>query len=126
MDQDLVGAAVAAYFAALGTADEESFVRLFAPDVQFEDPVGSRALVGRDGVASFHRGLRRAWSRLDVAVDEVFPRGDRAAVRWTALGVAASGNEIPFAGIDVIAVDEDGLIRLLEGYWDLESVVARM
>jgi steroid delta-isomerase len=126
MDADTTRQAVLDYFGAFAGADRDAFVALFTDDVHFEDPVGSHVLRGHDGVARFHKGLRRAWSDLEMTAESVFVRGDRAAVAWSARGRSASGKDIAFAGIDAFEVDPAGKIRRLEGYWDLEGVIAQM
>lgn len=123
---DLVGPAVAAYFDALVASDADAFAALFAADATMQDPVGTPVHEGHVGVARFHKGLHRAWSNFSMAVDEVYARGHSAAVRWSAEGTSASGKRITFQGIDVFHVDKEGRIAQLEGYWDLESVIAQM
>jgi steroid delta-isomerase len=119
-------AAVAAYFAAVGTADREAFVALFSAEVHFEDPLGAGVLLGHEGVARFHKGLGRAWANLTMVPRALHVRGERAAVAWQAQGHSNSGKAIEFDGIDTFEVGEDGLIRRVEGYWDLEGVIAQM
>lgn len=114
------------YFAAVGQAERDAFVALFHADVHFEDPVGSGVLLGHEGVARFHKGLARAWSSLQMTPTALHVRGQRAAVAWQAVGQSQTGKAIDFDGIDVLDVDEAGLITRVEGYWDLESVIARM
>ena len=116
----------AAYFRAIGAASAEDFVPLFTEDVHFEDPVGGRVLQGHDGVAAFHKGLRRAWSSIDMTADSVFVRDKRAAARWSASGQSVTGKDINFAGINVFHFDADGRIARLEGYWDFEAVIGMM
>lgn len=118
--------AAAAYFAAIRDADADAFADLFSADVHFEDPVGGPALSGHDGVRRFHKGLRRAWQALHMEARDVFARGSRAAVRWHAEGTSGTGKAIAFDGVSVIEVDPAGKIRRLEGYWDLEGVIAQM
>jgi steroid delta-isomerase len=117
---------VEAYFAAVGSADREAFVALFSADVHFEDPLGAGVLLGHEGVARFHKGLGRAWASLRMAPTALHVRGERAAVAWHAQGHSTSGKDIQFDGIDTFDVDEDGLIRRVEGYWDMEGVIAQM
>lgn len=115
-----------AYFRAIGGATPEDFVALFSEDVHFEDPVGGRVLQGHEGVAAFHRGLKRAWTSIEMIPDSVFTRGERSAVAWSASGTSTSGKGIDFEGINVFHFDGDGLIVRLEGYWDFEGVIGRM
>jgi len=128
MSHDQTRQAALAYFDTLGTGEADAFVALFSPDAYFEDPVAGPgpALDGHDGLRKFHRGLRRVWQSLRMDVGDVFVRGSRAAVRWRAEGVSASGKAIAFEGINVIAVDDQGRISRLEGFWDVERVMGQM
>lgn len=118
--------AVRIYFDALGTADAEAFVALFSSDVRFTDPVGQTTLEGQEGVARFHKGLRRAWSELSMVPVAVHVRGSAAAAQWAARGRSTSGNDIAFEGINVFEVDDEGRITRVDGYWDFEGVIAQM
>jgi steroid delta-isomerase len=91
-----------------------------------EDPVGTPVHRGHEGVAGFHKGLHKAWSAMSMTLDDVFVRGNRAAARWSATGTSASGKQISFGGVDVFHLDGDGRIARLEGFWDLEGVIAQM
>ncbi len=125
---DRVSQAVAAYFEALDAEPDNGpgFVELFSEDARFEDPIGGPVMQGREGIAKFHKGLTRAWSRLHLEPTVVHVRGNRAAVSWKAEGHSATGKDIRFEGINVVHVDEAGRISALEGYWDLEGVIAQM
>ena len=125
-DPETTRNAALGYFAAVGQADREAFVALFHPDVHVEDPVGAGVLQGHEGVARFHKGLGRAWASLRMEPTHLQVRGSRAAIAWRARGHSSTGKDIDFEGIDVLEVDDAGRITRLEGYWDLESVIARM
>ena len=74
----------------------------------------------RDGVEGIHQVLNAyhgGFPGLRVTADEVIVSGDRAVVRWTAvgthdgdlLGIPASHREVRMTGIDILRV-ADGLI----------------
>jgi steroid delta-isomerase len=118
--------AVEAYFRALGECDETEFSALFSEDAWFCDPIGTPVLEGRQGVAKFLRGMRRAWAQFSSRPTRIYVRGSRATAHWTADGQSASGNAISFDGIDLFELADDGLISRVEGYWDIESVIRQM
>jgi steroid delta-isomerase len=118
--------AIRQYFEAVSSGDADALVALFAEDAHFNDPVGTPVLHGHDGVRRFHKGLTRAWERLDMDVETAFIRGDRGAAQWTAEGRSTSGKDIEFEGINLFEVDDAGRITRLEGYWDFEDVIGRM
>jgi len=118
--------AVRNYFVGLGAADAADFGALFSDEVKFTDPVGQPTLEGPDGVARFHKGLRRAWTSLEMTPQHVFVRGRRATAYWRASGQSATGKDIEFDGINVFELAEDARIERVDGYWDFEGVISRM
>lgn len=118
--------AAVAYFAAIGQAEVSELTALFAADVHLEDPVGTPVLRGHEGIARFLKGLSRAWAEIRMSPTLVCARGTSAAVAWHAVGRSATNTVIEFDGIDVVTVDDAGLITRIEGYWDLEAVIAQM
>ncbi len=118
--------AAQAYFVAVSHGDLAEIVSLFDANAHLEDPVGTPALTGHEGVGRFVKGLRRAWSELRMTPTLVCTRDNTAAVAWQAAGRSATGKDIQFAGIDILAVNDAGLITRVEGYWDIEAVIAQM
>jgi steroid Delta-isomerase len=125
-DPEITRSAAIRYMAAVGQTEREAFTELFHPAVHFEDPVGAGVLLGHEGVARFHKGLARAWASLRMEPTALHVRGSQVAIAWRAVGRSSSGQAIDFDGIDVLEVDDAGLITRVLGYWDLESVIARM
>ncbi len=115
-----------AYFRAISGATLEDFTALFSEDAHFEDPVGGHVHQGHEGIAKFHKGLRRAWSSIEMTGDSVFERGNRVAVLWSATGRSATEKDIAFEGINVFQFNAEGLITRLESYWDFEDVIGQM
>jgi hypothetical protein len=123
--------AVERYFQLVGapeeaTADRETFVAQFSPDVEFADPVGGPVMHGHEGVAKFHKGLGRAWSTLRLTPTAIYTRGPRAAAHWTAEGTSTTGKRISFGGVNTFRVDEAGRLDQVEGYWDFDGVIGQM
>ena len=58
--------------------------------------------------------------------DKVYANGTSAAVTWTAKGVARSGKQVGFEGVDVIDCDESGKIKTLRAFWDSAPVMAAL
>ena len=125
-DPETTRRAVEAFFSAVGTAGRDDFVALFGPEVHFEDPLGTPVNQGPEGVARFHKGLRRAWQSLTMTPTAIHVRGDEAAAAWQAEGLSATGKTIRFAGVDTFRVGPDGRINRVHGYWDFEGVIGQM
>ena len=108
--REQVEATVRQYVDAVGRHDLEATVALFAEDAHQEDPVGTPANVGRDAIRGF---FERAFAGpfTTTLTGPLLVTGDHAAVHFTI--------EVPMLirVIDLVRVDEDGLIA------DLRAVV---
>ncbi|HEX6386614.1 MAG TPA: nuclear transport factor 2 family protein [Anaerolineae bacterium] len=118
--------AVDSYFTALSNLDRDAYLACFRQDALVRDPYGGRPLHGEDGLNKFMDGLERTWDEFQMTPDQAFTAGDRVAVSWTAKGRAKSGKTANFAGVNVFTLDEDGLIRQLDGYWDFKEMAAQI
>lgn len=121
-----VGNSVAHYFRALNKLDREAYLACFSDDALVRDPYGGRELRGREGLNKFMDGMERTWSHFQMTPEKSYAAGDRIAVSWTAGATARSGKTAGFEGINVFTLDEEGLIRQLDGYWDFKAMVAQI
>jgi steroid delta-isomerase len=116
---DLLRAAVDAYFAAIAARDPERIALAFAENCEIEDPVGSPVRHGRAAVAAlFASGVAALATDVEIHTIAVLPSGDSIAAHWTMTARGKAGREIGTEGIDVLQVDETGLITRAEGYWN--------
>ncbi|MEU9735431.1 nuclear transport factor 2 family protein [Streptomyces sp. NPDC048002] len=114
MDEVRRKAVALEYCRLLNAGDLEGVLALFAPDVRFEDPVGSPALVGREAVgrhlaAAVAAGIEETPGVLTAALD-----GESVTLAVTgtmAVPGAADGSRVAFRLVSVMRVTEEGLIR---------------
>jgi predicted ester cyclase len=110
-----------------GTGDEAALEELFAPDF-----VDHGALPGqtpdREGHKQTLAEFRSAFPNLSVTTDDIIAEGEKVVSRWTArgthqgelMGIAPTGKEMTFTGIEVLRIAESKVVeRWAEGN-DLE------
>ncbi len=69
IDQEQAEAAIQEYVRAEMAHDKAAWFALFAPDVEFEDPVGKRTFSGLEGLEQFWKGV----SKLDLKIERTGP-----------------------------------------------------
>jgi steroid delta-isomerase len=126
MTSEEVREVVAAYFAALRAGDIEAWVATFAEDGSSHDPVGSEVLAGRAALGAFAKNMWGMWDRLSLQEREVFVCSNEAAVKWTGYGRTKKGREVRFEGIDILAINPEGKIQSMRGYWDAAAVMSQL
>ncbi len=108
-----------AYFEDLwNQADLEAADRIFAPDVQFNYPMG--AMNGTEAVKRYVGVVHTAFPDIRFEIHDLFGEGERFACRWTLKGTqtgefrgnAPSGRKVVVPGNTVFAV-RDGKIHEL-------------
>jgi steroid delta-isomerase len=104
------------YVDAVGRQDLEATVALFAEDARQEDPVGTPANVGRDAIRGFfERSYQVPFST--SLTGPLLVTGDHAAVHFT-IEVPTPAEPMVVRVIDLVRVDEDGLIAELRAVVD--------
>jgi ketosteroid isomerase-like protein len=91
---------------------------VFAQDGEFEDPVGTPVIKGRDTMAGLFASSMALASDVEINVLAAFPSGDCIAAHWTTTVRTKAGKEAKAEGIDVLEVNVQGLIVRAEGYWN--------
>ena len=124
MSTEAIQKVIADYFAAIRAMDVESVVATFAENAVSQDPVGSPAIEGQEGIRQFFQGMTGAFEEAGLTEDHVFIAGNGAAVKWTGHGVGKNGREVNFEGIDVFKINEEGKIQNLWAYWDAAAMMA--
>ncbi|MGH2863088.1 MAG: nuclear transport factor 2 family protein [Solirubrobacteraceae bacterium] len=91
----------------------------FCADGELEDPVGTPIRCGRDEIQEYWaRGLCAVAAAVEIHVLAVLPAGGSVAGHWRMTARSRAGLVAHAEGIDVLSLDEAGLIRRAEGYWD--------
>ena len=107
--------------------DEAALEELFAEDVVDHGAIPGQP-PGREGHKYQVRLFRSAVPDLRVTSEDIFSEGDKVAYRWTGrgthegelLGIAPTGNEVTFKGIDVLRIAGGRMVERWAEYNDLE------
>ncbi len=109
-----IRATVQAYVDAVGAADPDAILALYADDATVEDPAGSPAHRGRDAIAAFYAhsaGYRNSSELLDCRIS-----GDSAAFRFR-ITTTLPEKTVEVVPIDVMTFDEHAKITAMTAYW---------
>jgi steroid delta-isomerase-like uncharacterized protein len=85
---------------------------------------------GREGHKYQLNLFRSAFPDLRVTAEDIFSEGDKVAYRWTGrgthqgelMGIAPTGNEVTFRGIDVLRVEGGKVVERWSEYNALEAM----
>jgi steroid delta-isomerase len=114
--RDQVEATVRQYVDAVGRQDLDATVALFAELARQEDPVGTPPNVGREAIRAFFARANGV-PFTTTLTGPLLVTGDHAAVHFTIEVDTGRAEPMVVRVIDLIRVDEDGLIA------DLRAVV---
>jgi steroid delta-isomerase-like uncharacterized protein len=109
--------------------DEAALDELFAEDAIDHGAIPDQPS-GREGHKYQVRLFRRAFPDLHVTAEDIFSEGEKVAYRWTGrgthqgelLGIAPSGNEVIFRGIDVLRIEGGKVVERWSEYNALEAM----
>ena len=109
--------------------DREGWLSLMAEDVVIEDPIGKSPL---DPVGKGHRGkeaVAKFWdtnigpNAITIDVKQSFSGGDEVAHVMALTTTFSHGAKVRVEGIFTYAVNADGLIKAIRGYWEMSELV---
>lgn len=109
------------YAEAVGKAEREAIVACFAEDAEVVDPYPSPAVNGHDGIRGFWDRVLGMGTPQSFDVEHLSVTGDRAAFLFS-IALDVGGSALGVRGIDVVRVDDSGLIAELTAYWDPASM----
>lgn len=116
------------YFELVSAGDLEAVADLFSPDGLLEDPVGLPSARGRQAIIEFLTPLRGLFSEIEFEVPRVFVvTPNEAGALWIVHAVAAgSGNPIEVHGMAVFTFNDDGKIRSLREWWEIQDLLSQL
>jgi steroid delta-isomerase len=106
---------------ALNGRDPDAIAALFAEDAVQADPASNPPNVGRDAIRAFFAGSIEASDGWTFSAPTVHTCGDHVAINFQ-IDVDAGGATMVMTGIEVFAVDDEGLISSVYAYWDESDV----
>jgi len=119
--EDRARKAALAYVDTFSNGDIDARLALFAPEASFEDPVGTPPITG-------HAALRAFWEQgaalgVAITVEHIAANAGSAAMLFTARLTAAGSAPVAMRVIEIVEVDESGLIVRMHAYFDETSIV---
>ncbi|MGE0068275.1 MAG: ester cyclase [Solirubrobacterales bacterium] len=114
----------------INAGDIDGFGELLADDfVEHEETPGLAPT--KEGVIEFFRMYRAAFPDLQMRVEEVLVSGEKSVIRATAtgthdgdlMGMPATGRSVEVKLIDIMAFDDEGMIR---EHWGLVDMLTMM
>lgn len=97
------------YATTFATRDTDAIARLHSPDTQFWLRDGGQPVLGRVAVRDAFAALFDQWPGLGFEIHRVLT-GDRHWVLDWALTAEPAGRPIRFDCLDIVTLDEDGLV----------------
>jgi steroid Delta-isomerase len=117
--------------AAVARGDREGWLALFTADAVVEDPVGPSVFDpdgtghhGHDGIGAFWDTAIAGVRRFHFTITDSFANGDECANVGTISSVLGDGTRVDTEGVFVYRVGEDGLIRSMRAFWELDRAMA--
>jgi uncharacterized protein (TIGR02246 family) len=117
------------YTAAWCGHDPASVAEHYAPDgsLTINDGVPS---VGRTAITEAAQAFMTAFPDLQVLMDDVALKGDRAVYHWTLIGTNTgpdcTGHRVRISGFEVWKIGEDGLIAESQGHFDSAAYLRQL
>lgn len=109
------------YTAAWCSQNAASVAAFFSPDGSLTINNGT-ASVGRAAITEAAQSFMTAFPDLQIIMERVVERGDRAEYHWTLIGTnigpAGTGNRIRISGFESWRFGPDGLISESQGQFD--------
>ncbi len=114
---DQVRERIVAYVDAINSRDPQAIAARFTEDAVHADPVSNPPNLGRAAITSFFQNGIAASDGWTFAAKAVHTCGDHVALDF-AIAVDSGDSTMTIDGIEVFAVDDDGLFRSVHAYWD--------
>jgi steroid delta-isomerase len=114
---DQVRERVVDYVQAVNSRDPQAIAARFTEDAVHADPASHPPNLGRAAIVAFFESGIGASDGWTFEAKAVHTCGDHVAVDF-AIAVDSGGTSMAIDGIEVFAVDDDGLFRSVHAYWD--------
>jgi hypothetical protein len=109
------------YTAAWCSQDPASVAAFYSHDGSLAVNGGAPA-VGRNAITDVARSFMSAFPDMQVLMDDLIVKGDRAEYHWTLIGTntraGGKGNRVRVSGYEEWTIRSDGLIVVSQGHFD--------
>ena len=115
------------YFGAAATLDIDTTVGLFAPEGVLEDPVGTPAHRSRKAIREHLEALSAPFLGIDFDIHRIWiVSPTEAAANWTATVRLKDGRSIVIEGVATFVFNDDGQIRSVREFWELDDLLSQL
>lgn len=126
-DTRMVREVIQKYMEAWSTDNKELLMSLFAEDASWEDPVGSPAFVGHEGISRFwdfaHQGAEQGRT-ISPQIEQIIACANEGILRFTMqVRLPAENKGLDLHVVDHFVIGDDGKIVRARAFWD-ESCVS--
>ena len=108
---------IAGYVDTVNARDPEAIAALFTEDAHQADPASNPPNLGRPAIATFFRNSIDASESWTFTAKEVHTCASTVAIDFE-IALVTGGAGMTIAGIEIFEVDDDGLFRSVNAYWD--------
>lgn len=133
-DVSMLPPAVAAYVAALETADGELIAATYAADAVLVEPAFGETLTGQAAIQEDNVTFYSAFSEITMTPTSAFGSGDHAAVEWSFAGTysgqlpglpAGAGQPVGLVGVDILQFTDDAITHNVS-YFDAYGLLVQL
>jgi len=117
---------IRSYYANLACLNLDAWRETLADEAIIFDPVGKPAFQPKEDSLKFFELLAKFYERFEVSVDNIFPAGKQAAVKWTMKVTAKNGREARVEGIGIFTLNNSGKIERMESFWNEAQMKAEL
>ncbi|QFG24927.1 nuclear transport factor 2 family protein [Actinomadura sp. WMMB 499] len=120
-----------ASMAAVLAGDKDAWLKLFAPDVLLEDPVGPSFMDpsgeghrGHEGIGAFWDGFVATVAEFRFHIRDSFANGDSCANVTTITTTMGDGATLTIDCVLIYRVDDAGLVTSMRAHWEPDRALA--
>jgi len=100
------------------TRELEPFLDQFTDDVELLRPEPGSAQQGREGARRYWQAYLDQFEEISSEFGRLEQDGRLAELEWVGRGRSRTGRQISYAGVSLLALDEDGRVRRFTTYYD--------
>jgi hypothetical protein len=106
------------------SGDAAMMTDLFASGAELTRPEAGKPGSTTDDVAAYWDTYLAQFDEIGTEFDQMRESDDMAWLEWHSNGTLATGRKIEYAGVSLLELDEDGLVRRFATYYDTAAFLA--
>jgi ketosteroid isomerase-like protein len=98
--------------------EQDALTALFAEGSSLERPEVSKAGSSSDDPAAYWKAYADQFEQVRTEFGHVHEDESGAWLEWTSSGTLTTGRDIEYAGVSLLELDDEGLVRRFATYYD--------